>query len=59
MHHIWIALDRLMPHPAYARQAWPCVLNPSAKTFEAVRPLLAETCAIVASRYACRRPDRD
>ena len=36
------ALDRLMPHPVYAPQSWVCVLNPSAETFEAVRPLLAE-----------------
>ncbi|HJQ29332.1 MAG TPA: DUF6194 family protein [Rubrobacter sp.] len=36
------ALDRLMPHPAYARQSWVCVLNPGPETFEAVKPLLAE-----------------
>ena len=36
------ALDRLMPHPSYAPQGWVCVLNPSAQTFEAVKPLLAE-----------------
>jgi Family of unknown function (DUF6194) len=36
------ALDRLMPHPIYGPQSWICVLNPSATTFEAVKPLLAE-----------------
>jgi hypothetical protein len=36
------ALDRLMPHPVYARQSFVCVLNPSAETFRAVQPLLAE-----------------
>ncbi len=36
------ALDRLMPHPVYGRQSWVCVLNPSAETFERVKPLLRE-----------------
>jgi uncharacterized protein DUF6194 len=36
------ALDRLMPHPVYAPQSWVCVLNPSEKTFDKVKPLLAE-----------------
>ncbi|MEO8084254.1 MAG: DUF6194 family protein [Ardenticatenales bacterium] len=40
--HDFTALDRIMPHPVYAPQSWLCVLNPSAATFEAVKPLLAE-----------------
>jgi hypothetical protein len=36
------ALDTLMPHPVYARMHWLSVINPSAKTFERVKPLLAE-----------------
>lgn len=36
------ALDTLMPHPVYARRHWVSVINPSAKTFERVKPLLAE-----------------
>jgi hypothetical protein len=36
------ALDRLLPHPVYGRQSWVCVLNPSADTFERVKPLLRE-----------------
>src|SRR5581483_3929167 len=36
------ALDRLLPHPVYGRQSWVCVLNPSAATFERVKPLLRE-----------------
>jgi hypothetical protein len=48
------ALDRLMPHPVYARQSWVCVLNPSPATFEAVKPLLAEAYAIVATRHGRR-----
>ncbi len=38
----YTALDELMPHPVYAGMYWVCVLNPSAVTFEKVRPLLAE-----------------
>ena len=53
------ALDRLMPHPAYAPQAWVCVLNPSPDTFEAVKPLLAEAYARVATRHASRQTNRD
>jgi hypothetical protein len=40
--HDFTALDKLMPHPVYGKMHWVCVLNPSAATFEAIRPLLAE-----------------
>ncbi len=53
------ALDRLMPHPAYARQSWVCVLNPSPETFEAVKPLLAEAYARVVTRHARRQANPD
>ena len=36
------ALDQIMPHPVYGKMFWICVLNPSAPTFETLRPLLAE-----------------
>jgi Family of unknown function (DUF6194) len=45
------ALDRLMPHPVYARQAWVCVLNPGPQTFVAVKPLLAEAYSRAAGRH--------
>jgi hypothetical protein len=45
------ALDRVMPHPAYGRQSWVCILNPSPETFESVKPLLAEAYSLVAARY--------
>ena len=44
------ALDRLMPHPVYGRQSWICVLNPSAETFERVKPLLREAYEIAVAR---------
>ena len=53
------ALDRLMPHPVYAPQSWVCVLNPGANTFEAVKPLLAEAYARVATRHARRQANPD
>jgi Family of unknown function (DUF6194) len=37
-------LDRLFPHPVYAKQRWVSIVNPSARSFEEiVKPLLAET----------------
>jgi hypothetical protein len=53
------ALDQLMPHPVYAPQSYVCVLNPTAATFEAVKPLLAEAYSLVATRYANRQAKRD
>src|SRR5918911_368955 len=53
------ALDRLMPHPVYARQSRVCVLNPSPETFEAVKPLLAEAYSRVAARHARRQANPD
>ncbi len=53
------ALDRLMPHPTYARQSWVCVLNPSPDTFDAVKPLLAEAYSNAAARHAGRQAKRD
>ena len=44
------ALDRLLPHPVYGRQSWVCVLNPSAETFEQVKPLLREAYEIAVAR---------
>lgn len=50
--HDFTALDQIMPHPIYAPQFWVCVLNPSAMTFESVKPLLAEAHQRSASRHA-------
>ena len=36
-------LDRIVPHPVYARQRWVAILNPSRRTFdEVLKPLIAE-----------------
>jgi hypothetical protein len=50
--HDFTALDRIMPHPVYGQMYWVCVLSPSAKTFESVRPLLAEAYDLAAGRHA-------
>ncbi|HEV8635586.1 MAG TPA: DUF6194 family protein [Chloroflexota bacterium] len=49
------AQDRLMPHPVYGRQSWLCVLNPSAETFERVKPLLREAYEIAVARVTRRK----
>lgn len=40
--HDYAALDRLLPHPAYATQAWVSILNPGPATAGRARALLAE-----------------
>jgi hypothetical protein len=57
--HDFAALDRLLPHPVYARQSWVCVLNPTLATFETVKPLLADAHAAVATRHARGRAKPD
>ena len=57
--HDFAALDRLMPHPVYGKMYWLCVLNPSAETFEAVKPLLAEAYAISVKKRQAKAPPAD
>ncbi|UNO41201.1 DUF6194 family protein [Streptomyces sp. MST-110588] len=45
-------LDRLVPHPAYARQGWVAVLNPGAATSALVRTLLTDAHARIARTTA-------
>ncbi len=40
----YAALNRIVPHPVYAKELWVCILNPSRETFEEqVKPLIAES----------------
>ncbi len=49
-------LDTILPHPEYAPQAWVCVLNPSARTFQqSVQPFLAEAYELAVNRQAKAR----
>ena len=52
--HDFTALDQLMPHPVYGHMFWVCVLNPSAATFQTVRPLLAEAYDLAVSKHTKR-----
>ena len=40
--HDYRAADTLMPHPIYAAMGWACIVQPTAATFEALKPLVAE-----------------
>jgi Family of unknown function (DUF6194) len=49
----YTALDRILPHPVYARQLWLSILNPSDATFvDVVIPLLDEAHARLADARA-------
>jgi len=48
----YAVLDRLIPHPVYAPQAWVSVLNPSEAVFETLKPYLQEAYEIAVKRIA-------
>jgi hypothetical protein len=57
----YAAVDRLLPHPVYAKQHWVSILNPSEMTFhDMVIPLIAEAhdrvAAVHARHLASNRP---
>jgi hypothetical protein len=53
----YATLDRILPHPVYAKQRWVAILNPSGDTFERiVKPLIAEAYERVAKQH--RNPQR-
>lgn len=52
-------LDVVMPHPLYGRNHWICVLNPSVKTFDSIKPLIAEAHARAVRRYEKLADRRD
>lgn len=54
--HDFTALDQLLPHPVYGKMYWVCVLNPSAATFQTVRPLLAEAYDLCVGKHVEARP---
>ena len=53
----YAALDRLLPHPVYAKQLWISILNPSDATFGTCLPLLDEAHDRLAAPRA-RRHDK-
>lgn len=55
----YTALNRLMPHPVYAKQHYVSILNPSAATFDGViKPLLKEAHVRTAAHYFRRQVGR-
>ena len=55
----YAALDRLLPHPVYAKQLWISILNPSDATFrDVVLPLIDEAHDRLAKSRARRQPDQ-
>jgi Family of unknown function (DUF6194) len=52
--HDFTQLDRLIPHPVYAKNRWVSVLNPSQSTLESLQPLLVEAHGIARARYERR-----
>lgn len=52
----YTVIDRLLPHPVYAVQAWVCVLNPGDATDRLARSLLEEAHARAVARLRRTRP---
>ncbi len=55
MDYDFAALDTLMPHPVYAWMSWVCVLNPSAQTFETLKPLIRESYIFAQEKFRKRK----
>ena len=51
----YTALDRLIPHPVYAAQAWVAILNPGEATAGQARSLLTDAHALAVQRHDRRR----
>jgi hypothetical protein len=51
------ALDRILPHPVYAKQRWIAILSPGRESFdEVVKPLIAEAYERLARQHRRRQP---
>lgn len=50
------ALDRIIPHPVYAKQGWISVLVPGAGTEDQVRQLIVQSYERARGRYRPQRP---
>lgn len=50
----YTAIDRLIPHPAYATQAWVAILNPGEATATLARSLLTDAHARAVQRHRRR-----
>lgn len=51
----YAALDIVLPHPVYARQAWVSILNPGQQAGDLARALITEARDRAAARHRSRR----
>ena len=50
-------IEKIIPHPVCAQMSWVCVLNPTAQTFEALKPLIDEAYAFAKEKYAKKKQE--
>jgi len=55
MDYDFTELNKIMPHPVYAWMGWICVLNPSAETFEQLKPLIQESHIFAKEKHSKRK----
>ncbi len=55
MDYDFTTLDTLLPHPVYAWMGWISVLNPSAPTFEQLKPLIQEAYDFAKEKFGKRK----
>lgn len=55
MGYDFAAINQILPHPVYAWMGWICSLNPSQKTFEALKPYIQEAYEYAKEKYAKRK----
>lgn len=55
MEYDFTATDKIIPHPVYAWMGWISVLNPSAETFEALKPLIEEAYMFAKEKFDKRK----
>lgn len=51
MDYDFSATNQILPHPVYGWMGWICVLNPSEKTFEELKPLIQEAYEYAKRKY--------
>lgn len=55
MKYDFTALDTVLPHPVYAWMGWISLLNPSAQTFEQIKPLIQEAYEFSQEKFMRRK----
>lgn len=55
MDYDFSSINTIIPHPVYAWMGWICVLNPSPKCFEELKPLIRESYEFAKEKYAKRK----